>query len=59
MFRGKCSSNALMKTHYRCLTAIYNKQTKTYRHLIRINGKTDIHTHTIRKIYIITKITNV
>ena len=42
---GKCSNNLLMKTYCRCFRAIYNAQTKTYHHLLRLNGKTDIHTH--------------
>ena len=38
MFCGKCSNNLKMKTHYRCLRAIYNIQTKTYLDLFCING---------------------
>ena len=37
-----------MKTHYRCLRAIYNTQTKTYRDLLHINGKINIHTENIQ-----------
>ena len=48
MFRGKCSNNLIMKTHFRCLRAIYNTQTKTYRDLLRVNGKIDIHTQNIQ-----------
>ena len=48
MFCGKCSNNLIMKTHYRCLRAIYNTQTKTYWDLLRINGKIDIHTQNIQ-----------
>ena len=43
MFCGKCSNNLIMKTHYRCLIAIHNTQTKRYRDLLRING--NIYTH--------------
>ena len=28
MFCGKCSNKLIMKTHYPCLRAIYNTQTK-------------------------------
>ena len=48
MFCGKCSNSLIMKTHYRCLKAIYNTQTKTYRDLLCINGKIDIHTQNIQ-----------
>ena len=48
MFFGKCSNNLIMKTHYQCLRAIYNTQTKTYRDLLCINGKIDIHTQNIQ-----------
>ena len=48
MFCGKCSNNLIMKTHYRCLRAIYNTQTKTYRGLLHVNGKIDIHTENIQ-----------
>ena len=44
MFCGKYSNNLIMKTHYRCLKAIYNTETKTYCDLIRINGTIHIHT---------------
>ena len=37
-----------MKTHCRWLTAIFNTQTKTYRDLLGINGKIDIHTQNIQ-----------
>ena len=47
MFRGKYSNKLIMKTHYRCLRAIYNTQTKTYRDLLRINTKINIHTQNI------------
>ena len=30
MFYGKCSKNMIMKTHYRCLQAIYKTQTNMY-----------------------------
>ena len=48
MFSGKYSNNLIMKTHYRCLWAIYNTQTKTYHDLLHINGKNDIHTLNIQ-----------
>ena len=48
MFCGNCSNNLIMKTHYRCLRVIYNTQTKTYRSLLHINGKIDIHTQNIQ-----------
>ena len=48
MFCGKCSNKLIMKTHYRCLRAIYNTQTKTYRDLLRINSKIDIHRQNIQ-----------
>ena len=43
-----CSNNLIMKTHYRCLRAIYNTQTRTYPDLLRINGKINIHTQNIQ-----------
>ena len=48
MFYGKCSNKLIMKTHCRCLRAIYNTQTKTYCDLLRINGKIDMHTQNIQ-----------
>ena len=48
MFCRKCSHNLIMKTHYRCLKAIYNTQTKTYHDLFHINGKIDIHRQNIQ-----------
>ena len=37
-----------MITHYQCLRAICNTQTKTHRNLLHINGKIDIHTQEIQ-----------
>ena len=48
MFCGKCSNNLIMKTHYRCLRAIHNTQTKRYRDLLRINGNIDTHWQNIQ-----------
>ena len=48
VFCGKCNYNLIMKTHYRCLRAIYDTKTTTYRALLRINGKIDIHTQNIQ-----------
>ena len=47
-FYRKCSNNLIMKTHYQCLRATYNTQIKTYRDLLHINGKIDIHTQSIQ-----------
>ena len=48
MFYEKCSNKLILKTHCRCLRAIYNTQTKTYCDLLRINGKINIHTQNIQ-----------
>ena len=37
MFCGKCTNNLIMRTHYRCLQAIYDTQTMIYRDLLHIN----------------------
>lgn len=47
MFCGKCTNNLIMRTHYRCLQAIYDTQTKIYRDLLHINGKINIHPQNI------------
>ena len=46
-FYRKCSNNLIMKIHHQWLPAIYNTQIKTYRDLLHINGKVDIHTQNI------------
>ena len=48
IFCGKCSNNFIMKIHYRCLRAFYDTKTKTFRDLLCINGKIDIHTQNIQ-----------
>ena len=48
MFCSKCSNNSIMKTHYRCLSAIYDTQIETYQDLRHISDKTDIHTPNIQ-----------
>ena len=44
MFCGKCSNDLIVKTHYRCLRAIYNIKIKSYHDLLRI----DIHPQNIQ-----------
>ena len=46
-----------MITHYRCLQAICNTQTKTHRNLLHINGKIDTNTQEIQ--ILMTEIYNV
>ena len=48
MFFGKMSDNLIVKTHYRTLRAIYNKQTRSNEELLHLSGKNTIHTQNLQ-----------
>ena len=48
MFCGKMSDSHIMKTHYRTLRAIYDRQTRSYEELLNLSGKKKIHMQNTR-----------